>query len=138
MIVEVLTWCRGLPRPHTALPYPILSVWRIEENWSGNDILIIVNGLLTIATDALGPERTCHCGANIAAGVGPRPAKSPDIRILRGGRAINRARSCFEVIVSGRALPDRSPWNRRNSRGPCRKLLTSLKKEGGCTAAGGG
>jgi hypothetical protein len=40
----------GLPKkPHAAPPEGILSVWQIKGNRVGNDLLIIVNGLMALA-----------------------------------------------------------------------------------------
>jgi hypothetical protein len=35
-------------KPHAAPPAGILSVWQIKENPVGNDLLIIVNGLISL------------------------------------------------------------------------------------------
>jgi hypothetical protein len=35
-------------KPHAAPPAGILSVWQIKENPLGNDLLIIVNGLISL------------------------------------------------------------------------------------------
>ena len=42
-------WLRDSPKkPHAAPPVGILSVWQIKENPVGNDLLIIVNSLMSL------------------------------------------------------------------------------------------
>jgi hypothetical protein len=62
----------GLPKksPHAAPPPGILSVWQIKGNRAGNDLLIIVNGLMALAHLAH-PDRNRHCADNNAATLGP-------------------------------------------------------------------
>jgi hypothetical protein len=76
VIVQVLIGVEGLPRPHNALPYP--SYWSgvSKKTDPGKDPLIIVNGLVTIASLAARKEWICHSAANNAASVGPTMAKS--------------------------------------------------------------
>jgi hypothetical protein len=35
-------------KPHATPPAGILSIWQIKENLVGNDLLIIVNGLISV------------------------------------------------------------------------------------------
>lgn len=104
--LKLSNWRRGLPRPYSALPYCIVSVWRSEENGSGNDILIIVNGLLTIISPARRRKWRCHSGANNTAEVGRerqncawRPAREP---LDRCGQAITRGVSLPRAKVPRR------------------------------------
>jgi hypothetical protein len=57
-------------KPHAAPPAGILSVWQIKGNRTGNDLLIIVNGLMALAHLAH-PDRNRHCADNNAAALGP-------------------------------------------------------------------
>jgi hypothetical protein len=50
-----------------------------KKTGTGNDLLIIVNDLLTIAPLASRLEWICHSAANNAAGVGPKAANSANI-----------------------------------------------------------
>jgi hypothetical protein len=52
---------------------------------TGNDLLIIVNGLLTIASSAHRKEWICHPAANNKASVGLRGVKSGNIHCGHGG-----------------------------------------------------
>jgi hypothetical protein len=40
-------------KPHAAPPAGILSLWQIKENPVSNDLLIIVNGLISLALPPL-------------------------------------------------------------------------------------
>jgi hypothetical protein len=141
--LQSLSWWGGLPHPHTAVPYAILSLCRIEENWAGNDILIIVNGLLTIAPDAIDRDWTRHSGANITASVGPTASKLCRIRLgerrvdeFRADRFTGRFRwafaACARLGIQPKGL--QPPEHRRR-----RTSVTSRRKEskrGVCVSRG--
>jgi hypothetical protein len=52
------------------LPSSILSVWRIKRNWNGNDLLIIVNDLVTMLKLPFAISGKRHLAANNGARVG--------------------------------------------------------------------
>jgi len=58
-------------KPHAAPPAGILSVWQIKGNPVGNDLLIIVNGLISLPL-ILPTWLTRHCADNNEARLGPR------------------------------------------------------------------
>jgi hypothetical protein len=49
-------------KPHAAPPAGILSVWQIKENPVGNDLLIIVNGLMSLPPFLPTVAQTPLCG----------------------------------------------------------------------------
>jgi hypothetical protein len=59
-----LSLVKGLPKkkPHAAPPAGILSVWQIKENPVGNDLLIIVNSLMSLPPFLPTVAQTPFCG----------------------------------------------------------------------------
>ena len=91
----------GLPRPHVLLPSPILSIWRIGGNRTGNVLLIIVNNDLDTISP-LGTRRTarlCHCAANNAAGLGPVRGLRPRFGRASAAVRLRRVTSYLPIAV---------------------------------------
>ena len=77
-------------KPHAAPPAGILSVWQIKENPVGNDLLIIVNGLISLPPFCR-PRRRRHCADNNEARLGPRLGIAAVLRRIEGPLAHSAA-----------------------------------------------
>ena len=76
-MVQILLCAEGSPALMLHSHTPSYRSGASKKTRPGNHFLIIVNGLLTIASGNGRGERNCHLDANNTAGIGLNAAKSP-------------------------------------------------------------